>query len=72
MTAATKKEIVDHVKYMATLMRKIEQSSKKLDSQHEVICGGCRHSGTIKNLSPELSKAASQLKQMLCYGYKEK
>lgn len=68
MTQATKKEILRHVEYMSVLMSKIAESALVLDSE---ACQS-RASGTIKNLSPELAKASSKLKQMLCWGYDER
>ena len=67
MSKATKKEILKHINYMSVLMSKIEESGKGLDDKY----WSPMESGTIKNLSPELSKASSKLKRMLCWGYQE-
>ncbi len=66
MSAANKKQIQAHVAYMKALMLKIEDSANKYNEAEYQS----RQSGTIKNLAPELAKASSQLKQMMCYGYK--
>ena len=67
MTQATYKEVNNHIRYMGMLMRKIEDCHSDCRNDD----GFCRNfnSGTIKNLSPELSKAASKLKRMMQYGY---
>lgn len=63
MTQASKKEVVVHIKFMKCLMDKIEESITLYDEN----ISPSHHSGTIKNLSPELSKAASKLNIMMRY-----
>lgn len=66
MSEANKKQIKEHVSYMKALMVKIEQAA----NDYKEDAYQSRQSGTIKNLAPELAKASSQLKQMMCCGYK--
>lgn len=67
MTHASKKEIKEHAQYMQELMSKILRCVNRYDESayHSM------DAGTIKNLSPELSKAASHLNKMMRYGFKK-
>ena len=66
MTHATKK-MVEQAKYITLLAKKIEDAVGRLPDN---VIQPSRASGTINNLAPELSKAASQIKQMNAYGWK--
>lgn len=61
---AEPKEIIEQAEYILTLARRIRLAAES----HEV---NTRRGGTIYNLSPELSKAASQLRKMIRWGWKE-
>jgi len=67
MSRATDETTTNHILYMGMLMRKIEQCHGEYvkDKANETDIHPSRNSGTLKNLSPELSKAASKLKRMM-------
>ena len=54
------KEIIEQAKYISLLAKKIEAAA--IEAQNHDWSN--RASGTITNLAPELSKAASKIKQM--------
>jgi len=56
---ATQKQIQKQAEYIVILAEKILEASKGIKDG-----GSTRASGTLMNLAPELSKAASKIKQM--------
>jgi hypothetical protein len=68
MTQATYKEVIEQADYILLLAKKIRTAAGKVPK--DAVSN--RASGTIKNLAPELAKAASQIKQMSRYGWNER
>jgi hypothetical protein len=68
---ATNKEIQEQAEWVLSLATQIYQAAMNFKGKpEEDIYGEGRHSGTIKNLCPELSKSSSKLNQMNQYNFK--
>jgi len=66
---AKKKDIIAQAEYILVLATKIKEAANNVENDSYERNSGGKSSGTINNLSPELSKAASKIAQMNKYGW---
>jgi hypothetical protein len=66
---ASVKEIKEQAAWILQLANKLNSAAENLSEGYDKYHFPCRDNGTITNLSPELSKAASKLKKMAKFGY---